>query len=193
MCHWIVGKFIWLMIWCILHSWHHWLNEKISAKPVNIPNKIRKIKKYFAWISGWWATGYEVTNHSSVIHEYYARECNDPIHLTVDTSLQGGRMGLKAYVCIKLGVPGGKIGCMFTPINTDVTCYEPEVKCQNYFNIIQWIWFKTVFNTTHQFTLNRLLVYTYAKRLWVHQMPAVKRTFHPCSIWHKYPNNQLNC
>lgn len=68
-----------------------------------------------------------MTNHSSVIHEYYARECNDPIHLTVDTSLQGGRMGLKAYVCINLGVPGGKSGCMFTPINTDVTCYEPEV------------------------------------------------------------------
>lgn len=76
---------------------------------------------------GWWATGHEVTNHSSVIHEYYARECNNPIHLTVDTSLQGGRMGLKAYVCINLGVPGGKSGCMFTPINTDVTCYEPEV------------------------------------------------------------------
>lgn len=87
-----------------------------------------KIMKYWlALFSGWWATGYEVTNHSSVIHEYYARECNDPIHLTVDTSLQGGRMGLKAYVCINLGVPGGKSGCMFTPINTDVTCYEPEV------------------------------------------------------------------
>lgn len=78
-------------------------------------------------ISGWWATGHEVTNHSSVIHEYYARECNNPIHLTVDTSLQGARMGLKAYVCINLGVPGGKSGCMFTPINVEVTCYEPEV------------------------------------------------------------------
>lgn len=36
-------------------------------------------------------------------------------------------MGLKAYVCINLGVPGGKSGCMFTPINTEVTYYEPEV------------------------------------------------------------------
>lgn len=68
-----------------------------------------------------------MTNHSSVIHEYYARECNNPVHLTVDTSLQGGRMGLKAYVCINLGVPGGKSGNMFTPINTEVTYYEPEV------------------------------------------------------------------
>lgn len=84
-------------------------------------------------IVGWWATGHEVTNHSSVIHEYYARECNNPVHLTVDTSLQGGRMGLKAYVCINLGVPGGKSGCMFTPINTEVTYYEPEVSLFKYF------------------------------------------------------------
>ncbi|KAJ8971439.1 hypothetical protein NQ314_000695 [Rhamnusium bicolor] len=78
-------------------------------------------------IVGWWATGHEVTNHSSVIHEYYSRECNNPVHVTVDSSLQGGRMGLKAYVCVALGVPNGKQGCMFTSIPIDVTCYDPEV------------------------------------------------------------------
>lgn len=87
-----------------------------------------------------------MTNHSSVIHEYYARECNDPIHLTVDTSLQGGRMGLKAYVCINLGVPGGKSGCMFTPINTDVTCYEPEVNPKPISN----------FNLIHEYEFNHI-------------------------------------
>lgn len=78
-------------------------------------------------IVGWWATGHEVTNHSSVIHDYYARECNNPVHVTLDTNLQGARMGLKAYVCVQLGVPNGKQGCMFTPVNVDVTCYDPEV------------------------------------------------------------------
>lgn len=78
-------------------------------------------------IVGWWATGHEVTNHSSVIHEYYSRECNNPIHVTLDTGLQGGRLGLKAYVCVALGVPNGKQGSMFTPIPIDVTCYDPEI------------------------------------------------------------------
>lgn len=78
-------------------------------------------------IVGWWATGNEVTNHSSVIHEYYARECNNPVHVTLDTSLQGARMGLKAYVCVSLGVPGGKSGCMFTPVSVDIVCYPPEI------------------------------------------------------------------
>lgn len=84
-------------------------------------------KLFILDFTGWWATGNEVTNHSSVIHEYYARECNNPIHLTLDTSLQGGKMGLKAYVCVALGVPNGVQGCMFTPIKVDSVCYEPEV------------------------------------------------------------------
>lgn len=58
----------------------------------------------FNFCTGWWATGHAVTNHSSVIHEYYARECVNPIHLTLDTSLHDNRMGLKAYVCVPLGV-----------------------------------------------------------------------------------------
>ncbi|CAH0399981.1 unnamed protein product [Chilo suppressalis] len=78
-------------------------------------------------IVGWWATGNEVTNHSSVIHEYYARECREPVHVTLDTSLSGARMGLRGYVCAALGVPRGKQGCMFTPIEVSLTTYEPEI------------------------------------------------------------------
>lgn len=62
-----------------------------------------------------------MTNHSFVIHEYYARECNNPIHLTVDTTLEGTtKMGIRAYVCVRLGVPNGKTGCMFTPAKVQV-------------------------------------------------------------------------
>lgn len=79
-------------------------------------------------IVGWWATGNEVTTHSSVIHEYYVRECNNPVHLTVDTTLtKTTRMAIKAYVCVSLGVPNGKQGSMFTPVKVQITCYEPEV------------------------------------------------------------------
>lgn len=65
----------------------------------------------------------QVTTHSSVIHEYYVRECNNPVHLTVDTTLANTtRMGIKAYVCVPLGVPNGKQGSMFTPVKVQV-CY----------------------------------------------------------------------
>ncbi|KAG8229898.1 hypothetical protein J437_LFUL009762 [Ladona fulva] len=78
-------------------------------------------------IVGWWATGNAVTNHSSLIHEYYARECKNPVHVTVDTTLMGARMGIKAYISVPFGVPGGTTGCMFTPVSVEITCYEPEV------------------------------------------------------------------
>lgn len=45
-----------------------------------------------------YATGHDITEHSVLIHEYYSREAPNPIHLTVDTGLQNGRMSIKAYV-----------------------------------------------------------------------------------------------
>lgn len=53
------------------------------------------------------------------------RECNNPVHLTVDTTLANTtRMAIKAYVCVPLGVPNGKQGSMFTPVKVQV--------CQNF-------------------------------------------------------------
>ncbi|KAG2458699.1 EIF3F factor, partial [Polypterus senegalus] len=49
-------------------------------------------------IVGWYATGYDITEHSVLIHEYYSREAQNPVHLTVDTALQSGRMNIRAYV-----------------------------------------------------------------------------------------------
>ncbi|TNN43140.1 Eukaryotic translation initiation factor 3 subunit F [Liparis tanakae] len=49
-------------------------------------------------IIGWYATGFEITEHSVLIHEYYSREATNPIHLTMDTALQSGKMSIRAYV-----------------------------------------------------------------------------------------------
>ena len=45
-----------------------------------------------------YATGFDITEHSVLIHEYYSREAANPIHLTVDTALQSGKMNIRAYV-----------------------------------------------------------------------------------------------
>ncbi|KAK7482555.1 hypothetical protein BaRGS_00026156 [Batillaria attramentaria] len=68
----------------------------------------------------------EVSVHSVLIHEYYSREAKNPIHLTVDTVMRGGKMGMKAYISTTIGVPGKTTGTMFTPIQTDVISYQPE-------------------------------------------------------------------
>uniref|UniRef100_A0A8C6E838 Eukaryotic translation initiation factor 3 subunit F n=1 Tax=Moschus moschiferus TaxID=68415 RepID=A0A8C6E838_MOSMO len=77
-------------------------------------------------ILGWYATGHDITEHSVLIHEYYSREAPNPIHLTVDTSLQNGRMSIKAYVSTLMGVPGRTMGVMFTPLTVKYTYYDTE-------------------------------------------------------------------
>jgi len=76
---------------------------------------------------GWFATGNEITSHSALIHDYYARETKDPIHLTLDTTLVSGRVTMKAYVFVPLGVPGATSGSMFTPVQVELVAVEPEI------------------------------------------------------------------
>jgi translation initiation factor 3 subunit F len=62
-----------------------------------------------------------------LIHEYYCRETQNPVHVTVTPSRSG--VSVKAYVSTPFGVPGKTKGTMFSP----VTClnkgggYEQEL------------------------------------------------------------------
>ncbi|MEQ2178196.1 Eukaryotic translation initiation factor 3 subunit F [Goodea atripinnis] len=77
-------------------------------------------------IIGWYATGFDITEHSVLIHEYYSREASNPIHLTVDTALQSGKMNIRAYVSAQMGVPGKTVGVMFTPLTVKYIYYDTE-------------------------------------------------------------------
>ncbi|KAB1252976.1 Eukaryotic translation initiation factor 3 subunit F [Camelus dromedarius] len=77
-------------------------------------------------ILGWYATGHDITEHSVLIHQYYSQEAPSPTHLTVDTSLQNGRMSIKAYVSTLMGVPGRTVGVMFTPLTVKYAYYDTE-------------------------------------------------------------------
>jgi len=113
-------------VFCVPHKEYE---ERVEVNLNYAQEMLELNKKVFAGESlvGWFATGNEITSHSAPIHEYYARETKDPIHLTVDTTLNSGRMSLKAYVFVPIGVPGATSGSMFTPIPVEILAYEPEV------------------------------------------------------------------
>ncbi|MBN3288299.1 EIF3F factor, partial [Polyodon spathula] len=50
-------------------------------------------------IVGWYAKRYDITELSVLIHEYYSREAQSPIHLTMDTALKSGRMNICTQHC----------------------------------------------------------------------------------------------
>ncbi|KAK3719876.1 hypothetical protein RRG08_040176 [Elysia crispata] len=77
-------------------------------------------------IIGWFSTGLEVSVHSVLIHDYYSRETKNPIHMTVDAHVKGGKMSIKAYLSTMIGVPGKTTGTMFTPVQVEHISYAPE-------------------------------------------------------------------
>uniref|UniRef100_A0A2K5PZL5 MPN domain-containing protein n=1 Tax=Cebus imitator TaxID=2715852 RepID=A0A2K5PZL5_CEBIM len=67
-------------------------------------------------ILGWYAAGHDITDW----------EAPNPIHLTVDTSLQNGRIRIKADVSTLMGVPGRTMGVMLTPLTVKDAYYDTE-------------------------------------------------------------------
>lgn len=77
-------------------------------------------------IVGWYATGSEITEHSVLIHEFYSRETENPIHLCVDTELRGERMSVTAYVSATMGIPNMTVGTVFTPIACESRFHDTD-------------------------------------------------------------------
>jgi translation initiation factor 3 subunit F len=77
-------------------------------------------------IVGWYATGFEVTEHSTLIHDFYSRETENPIHLCIDTLLHDNKMAINAFVRAPMGVPEENMGFMFTPIKCELLIHEAE-------------------------------------------------------------------
>ena len=69
-----------------------------------------------------YATGFDITEHSVLIHEYYSREATNPIHLTVDTALQSGKMNIRAYVRYVRSLLSGPFCFKMFKCATEVTC-----------------------------------------------------------------------
>ncbi|XP_071842164.1 eukaryotic translation initiation factor 3 subunit F-like [Apostichopus japonicus] len=77
-------------------------------------------------IVGWYATGPDITDHSVLIHDYYSKECFNPVHITVDTTVENLRMSMTVWVRQNMGVPEKSQGTVFVPIPLKITCHEPE-------------------------------------------------------------------
>jgi len=111
---------------CIPHKEYE---ERVEADIVYAQDMFELNKKVapHEQLVGWFATGSEITSHSALIHDYYARETRDPIHLTLDTTLVQGKVAMKAYVFVPLGVPGATSGSMFTPVQVEMVATAPEI------------------------------------------------------------------
>ncbi|KQK08127.1 eukaryotic translation initiation factor 3 subunit F [Brachypodium distachyon] len=88
-------------------EYHH--NMYVSHQKVN-PKEV---------IVGWFSTGFGVSGGSTLIHEFYSREVQSPIHLTVDTGFTMGEASIKAYVSSNLSLGDRHLAAQFQEIPLD--------------------------------------------------------------------------
>lgn len=69
-------------------------------------------------IVGWFSTGDPDASRSrdALIHSFYGQECPNPVHLALDTSGQGGRMGVRAFVSRALSIGGRELAREFLEV-----------------------------------------------------------------------------
>ena len=67
-----------------------------------------------------------ITDTSSLIHEFYAGECEDPIHLVVDTSMESNGVPVRGYHSLPLTVKGMALANVFHEVRCSVVASDPE-------------------------------------------------------------------
>ncbi|CAN8074777.1 unnamed protein product [Agarophyton chilense] len=72
---------------------------------------------------GWYATGTETDLKSVIIHEFYGRECVNPVHLLVDAELSSDRFDMSAFVSTAYKIDELALSSEFRSIPV---CMKPE-------------------------------------------------------------------
>jgi translation initiation factor 3 subunit F len=65
---------------------------------------------------GWYATGTETDTKSLIIHEFFGRECANPVHLLVDADLSSDRFDVKAFVSTAYKIGEMALSSEFRPV-----------------------------------------------------------------------------
>jgi len=77
-------------------------------------------------VVGWFSTGGDIIDHSLLIHDYYKRVLDNPVHLTVDTLLTNGKLDFKCYCSVLVGLPKS-VATMFARIPIEIVASDAEV------------------------------------------------------------------
>lgn len=107
------------------------LDKKFQQTMSDLHLRVNPKERVVGWYATSWVGGVALVDSSSLIHDFYADECEgtDPVHLVVDTALVKDTVGVKAYVSTPLSVAGMELANMFHQIAVEVVASEPERIC----------------------------------------------------------------
>jgi translation initiation factor 3 subunit F len=109
------------------------INKDYHNNMVNFRKQINKRELVVGWFSTTSSNcGPYVTDNCSLIHALYANECEDPVHLVVDTVLgpDTDHVNIKAYMSKPLEVGSFALANVFQSLRVHIDMSNPaEVQC----------------------------------------------------------------
>ena len=100
-----------------------------SPRPTQQMYKLHRRAHKNARVVGWFSTsstGEMIVESTATVQSYYAEQCPDCLHLSVDTSLTTDNLSLSAYICTPLVAAGRSLANMFHEIKLTTVSSDCE-------------------------------------------------------------------
>lgn len=95
----------------------------------NFHRRINKKEKIVGWYTTTTAEGVLLNDNSSLIQNFYSDECENPVHLVVDTTLAGEDMGVRGFMSQVMTLGGANLANKFLEIKVDLEVTDSEATC----------------------------------------------------------------
>ena len=95
----------------------------------NFHRRINKKEKIVGWYTTTTAEGVLLNDNSSLIQNFYSSECENPVHLVVDTTLAGEDMGVRGFMSQSMILGESNLANKFLEIKVDLEVTDSEATC----------------------------------------------------------------
>jgi translation initiation factor 3 subunit F len=91
--------------------------------------RINKKEKIVGWYTTTTAEGVLLNDNSSLIQNFYSSECENPVHLVVDTTLAGEDIGVRGFMSQSMILGDSNLANKFLEIKVDLEVTDSEATC----------------------------------------------------------------
>jgi len=105
------------------------IDQKYHSSMYAFHRRNNKKEKVVGWYCSTTAQGQFVVDNSSLIRDFYSGECENPVHLVVDTTLLGDTVGIRGFMSNQLIVGEEILASAFKEVCVELALTEAECTC----------------------------------------------------------------
>lgn len=105
------------------------INQDYHKSMLNFHQLVNRREKIIGWYTTTISDGSVIIDNSSLIHEFYSDQCNDPVHIVMDTTLAGDTMGIRAFFSEPMLVGDHPVANMFSEVKVEIAMTDAEITC----------------------------------------------------------------